>query len=296
MKADPNERITEHGGRGGPPMIPIIAGLVVVIALAVWLFSGSETVEPEAPPVVQATAPAAEPDPEPEPELPPAPDIPPAPAPPPAPSPEPEPAPPPAITLDTSDEALRETLEPVLSPALMPALETSNLLERGTAVIDGLSRGALQYKLLPLAPPAGKFQTRKTAGQDFMNPAGYARYDAYAEAIEDLDTEVLVAAFHRFRPLMEEAYGYLGYEPDGFDNALIRGLDNIIAAPVIEETIPVTKVEAVYKYADASLEKLPAVQKQLLRMGPENTRRIQRQARALRAVLLASPEGADPRP
>ena len=50
-----------------------------------------------------------------------------------------------------------------------------------------------------------------------------------------------------------------------------------------------TKVEAVYKYADASLEQLPGVQKQLLRMGPENTSRIQQKARALRAALLASP-------
>ena len=294
MQADPNERISDRAENAGPPVIPIIAGLVVLAALAAWLFAGGEPPEPEAQP--EATAPAPEPAPvaDPEPELPAVPDIPPAPEPMPEPTPDPdvEDAAP-AMTLDTSDVPLREALTPVLPPVLLPALETSNLLERGTAFIDGMSRGALRYKLLPLTPPAGKFQTRKTAGQDYMAPAGFARYDAYAEAIEALDTSVLVGAFHRFRPLMEEAYGYLGYKPENFDNALIRALDNIIAAPVIAETIPVKKVEAVYKFADADLEKLPGIQKQLLRMGPDNTLRIQRQARALRTALLAGPEGGE---
>jgi hypothetical protein len=285
MQADPNERISEHKERGGPPLVPIIAGIVVLLALGVWLFSGQDDPPPEPEPQPVAEVPVPEPEPEPVP----TPDIPPAPEPEPEPLPEPEPEPKPAepaLALDASDGPLREMLEPVLPPALVPALETANLVERSAAVVDGLSRGVLRYKVLPLMPPEGRFATRKTAGQDFMDPVGYARYDAYAQAIESLDTDALVAAFHRFRPLLEEAYGYLGYKPKNFDNAVIRGLDNIIGAPVVNETIPVKKVEAVYKYVDADLEQLPDLQKQLLRMGPENTLKIQAQARALRTALL----------
>jgi len=41
-----------------------------------------------------------------------------------------------------------------------------------------------------------------------------------------------------------------------------------------------------YKFADKKLEELMPLQKQLLRAGPENTRRIQQQAKALREALL----------
>jgi hypothetical protein len=43
----------------------------------------------------------------------------------------------------------------------------------------------------------------------------------------------------------------------------------------------------VYVYADPALEILPALQKQLLRVGPDNLRRIKQQARVLREGLLA---------
>jgi hypothetical protein len=119
-----------------------------------------------------------------------------------------------------------------------------------------------------------------------MDPAGYRRYDAYATAIAELDTELLADTFHRFRPLLEGAYGALGYSPGDMDNALIRALDRVLATPEISDPIPVKKVEAVYKYVDPSLEKLPAVQKQLLRMGPDNVAKIKNQAAALRRALL----------
>ncbi len=285
MQADPSERIGEPGQGGGPPMLPILAGLVVLVALAVWWFTGSEEAPSQEPERVFEPAPPPVPEPEPEP----VPDIPrPAPAPEPAPDPAPAPSPEPPLTLEVSDEALRERFAPVLRGGpLASALAADNLVERGAAVLDGLSRGVLQYKLLPVMPPQGKFAVRKQGNQAVMDPAGYRRYDAYAQAIESLDDELLVVSFNRFRPLLEEAYAMLGYDAEEFDNALIRGLDKIIAAPVIEQPLEVRKVEAVYKFEDPALERLPDLHKQLLRAGPENTRRIQDKARALRRALLA---------
>jgi hypothetical protein len=284
MQADPSERISEPGVSGGPPMVPILAGLVVLVALAVWWFTGSDEAPPPEP--ERVVEPAPEPVPEPEPE--PTPDIPrPAPEPEPAPAPEPAPPPEPPLTLEISDAALREQFTPALAGGpLAPALVADNLVERGAAVLDGLSRGVLQYKLLPVIPPEGKFAVRKQGGQAVMDPAGHRRYDAYAKAIESLDDQLMVDSFNRFRPLLEEAYAMLGYDPEDFDNALIRGLDKIIAAPVFEQPLEVRRVEAVYKFEDPALERLPDLHKQLLRAGPENTRRIQAKARTLREALL----------
>jgi hypothetical protein len=63
-------------------------------------------------------------------------------------------------------------------------------------------------------------------------------------------------------------------------------LDVILATPEIDDPIPLQHKSVMYTYADPELEKLPSVQKQLLRMGPENTRRIKAQAQLVRNGLL----------
>ena len=284
MQPDPEDHYIEDSRPSGPPMGFIIAGVVVVVALALWFFTSGESEPPaaEPPPVVAS-------EPEMEPEQPPTPDIPElelAPAPETGPN-EPAVSAEPPVTLETSDTKLRERLgEAGDSDLLKNALVNDNLVERGTAVVDSLSRGIVLSKLLPVAPPKGKFTVLETDGQLTINPASYQRYDAYAEAIEELDTATLVETFHRFRPLLEEAYAGLGYEAEDFDNAVIRALDLILATPRINEPVAVVKSEAIYKHVDPELEQRPALQKQLLRMGSENVVRVQKQARALRSALL----------
>ena len=67
----------------------------------------------------------------------------------------------------------------------------------------------------------------------------------------------------------------LGYPAGHFRGTLITAIDQALATPVIEGPIELLQPEANYIYADESLESLNMVQKQLLRMGPENTAKIQ---------------------
>jgi hypothetical protein len=284
MQPDPEDRYTEaHGKSSGLPLGLMIGVVVILAGLAIWYFGRSEPAPPPAPEPAPAVVPALPP----EPEQPPAPDI-----------PEPEPTaaepnepvipaePPPA--LETSDEELRALLTPASDSELMQAaLVNDNLVERGTAVVDSLSRGVILHKLLPIPAPKGSFAVVETEGVITIDPESYNRYDDYAQAIEELETDTLVRNFHRFRPLLEETYAGLGYKPEDFDNALIRALDRIIDTPVIDAPIPVVKHEAIYRFADPELEERPTLQKQLLRMGPDNIERVRKQAEALRAALLA---------
>jgi len=174
-----------------------------------------------------------------------------------------------------------------VGPELEQLQQQQNLIQQGTALIEGFSRGLVVRKLLPIDPPKAPFSVEQRGEKMFMDPAGYSRYDDYAGAIATLDTEVLVNNFHTLRPLYEQAYGQLGLEPDDFDNAVIRVLDRILATPEIEDPIALSRKSVMYQYADPALEQLTPLQKQLLRMGPENIRRIKEQAAALRAGLLS---------
>jgi len=92
--------------------------------------------------------------------------------------------------------------------------------------------------------------------------------------------------FHFSRPLLEKAFSELGYQPRQMDGIILTGLDNILAAPVIVQPIELTRESVVYRFADPSLESLSPLQKQLIRSGPENTQRLQKQALLLKNTLL----------
>ncbi len=288
MQADAEDRYTEEPRpRGGLSKLPIALGVAAALIAIGWYFSGSEESEESAqtaPAVVTPAAPVDE-------ALPPAPDIPAVEAEEVATvvaeTPEPNTPPPPPLTLETSDPAVRETLSGNFDDPLFEAsLNQQNLIERATAVIDASSTGGLLRKVMALPPVEGAFIVDETAGRVTLDPASYQRYDAYASAVENIDAEQMGNAFHTFRGLLEEAYASLGYPAEDLDNTLIRALDQIIAAPVLDTPPELVKDVTTYKFVDPALEQQSPLAKQLMRMGPENQRVIQAKARELRAALL----------
>lgn len=283
MKAEREDRLESNSGKGGFPTRHVLLILaVVVVGYLLWNAMGETPVEVEPEPLVVEEVVVAEP------VLPPAEDI---------PEPvavvteteavAPEEPPPPLPPLEESDELVRDQLSAVgVGPMLSPQEEQEDLVQRSAALVDGFSRGVVLRKLLPVDPPKAAFSALEEDGKMYMNPAGYSRYDSYSEAIDSLDTSALVSSFDTLRPLYEEAYGQLGLDPNDFDNAVIRMLDRVLATPEIDEPIALTRESVMYKYADPQLEQLTPMQKQLMRMGPDNIRRIKEKAKALREGLL----------
>ena len=294
MRIDPEdrqsheERLSNSEGERTPSRHIAVTAVVIIAVIGIGAGIYFST-EKSAPTIVDEPAPAIVRADEPPPvaKMPPAPDI-PDPTPTPAPEPLPEAAPAePEITLQSSDQELRALLAPTATATLVAqALETDDLVQRSAGMIDGFSRGLMPRKALPLAPPKKAFSTVEVDGLTYIDPTSYARYDSYAQAIDSLDVDLLVSTFHRYRHLLEQAYSGFGYSAEDMDNALIRSLDYILATPEPSEPAALKRKEAIFQYADPQLEQLTALQKQLLRMGPENSAKIKRQARALRQGLL----------
>lgn len=283
MHSDPENRMSRRQGRSKSYWGWVATAAIIIVG--VYFLSSEQTPTPEVE--LTKSPPVHTPTPPPEPELPAAPDI------PQQAKPEPvvvneTPAQPPAI-LETSDQELRDSLaNPDSSVLLNTTLANENLIERTVGIVDGLSRGALPFKALPIAPPVEKFSVHTVDGEDYMNTESYHRYDSYAKTLGELDTQTLTDNFNRFRPLLEQAYAGLGYPAQDFDNALIRALDRILATPQLREPIALKKKESVYVYADTRIEQLTQMQKLLLRMGPDNMTLIQAQAKDLREALLST--------
>jgi len=172
------------------------------------------------------------------------------------------------------------------SPLLLDSFYTSNPLQRIAAIVDSSSRGIVIPRLLSLKPLQEKFQTSKQGGLVIMDPSGYSRYDAYVDTLLSLNIDKLKELFHKYRPYLEQAYAALGYQKEALDNAIIKSLDEIISATPINTTIAIQRHEAIYHFEDEDLEALPEIHKQLLRMGPDNMKKIQSLANDLRSSLL----------
>lgn len=190
--------------------------------------------------------------------------------------------------LDQSDSDFRKRMIE-LNPDIAPWLQTDELVRRGVSFTDGLTRGQLLTKLVSIPPPEGKFQVREENGRLYLAEDNFARYDYLSEIVDDIDPEKLTGLFDLYRPLLEKAYGELGFAADDLGGNIIIGLNQILDVPVIEEPIALEYESVYYTFADPQLEKLTPLQKQLLRMGPETTKIVQQKAEILKQYLLTAP-------
>lgn len=257
------------GGPGGRSPWGWVVALVVLLAagggIAWWLLRGDA--EPEPAPGVEEAAPI-----EPAPEV-----VEPV-------EEEPLELPP----LDASDEAVRRLVAGLSSqPALASWLATEDLVERFVVAVDNVAVGVVPRKEVePLAPEGGFRAAAAEGGEARVDPASWERYDPAAAVVASLEPRGTATLYRRLRPLVDEAARErLGYGAERFDQTLRRAILHLLETPVPAEPPALERETLTYRYADPRLEELSEAQKQLLRMGPRNQRRVQAKLRALAREL-----------
>jgi hypothetical protein len=123
----------------------------------------------------------------------------------------------------------------------------------------------------------------------YISPKSYQRYDPLAHAVNRIDSQAAVALYKKYLPLFEVVFKEFSY-PKSYQvlDIFKAAVGKILQAPIITGRIEVIQPSVHYKFADSKLEKLSALDKQMLRMGPDNTRLIQKKMRELVQVLIAS--------
>jgi hypothetical protein len=201
----------------------------------------------------------------------------------------PEPAAPLELpALGESDTAVRE-LAASLSPraAFRRWLESADLVRRFVATVENVADGENPRGHLPFLAPEGGFRASGGGASTHIDPASYARYDVFALTVQSLDAAAAVGLYRGLKPLIEDACRELGHPDGGFDETLGRAIGKLLAVPVVQGPVRLTRLSAAYGFADPRLQSLEPAQKQLLRTGPENTKRVQDKLRELSAALEA---------
>jgi hypothetical protein len=99
--------------------------------------------------------------------------------------------------------------------------------------------------------------------------------------VSSLDSQKLVEIYRQIKPLMEEAYKELGYPEKEFGESLLQAFAVLLNTPVPKGDILLEEQVTTYAFSDPGLENLSAAQKHLVRMGPENARKIKAKLREI---------------
>jgi hypothetical protein len=199
-------------------------------------------------------------------------------------------APTPAVALpplDASDAFVRGIAQALSShPELTRWLAQSSLVRTLTAVVDNVANGETPRPHLEFLAPKQRFKAaRRPQRQIVPDPAGFAGYELFADALASLDAGATATAYRTLAPLFEAAYVDLGHPGGGFPKALERALQTLAAVPVLREDVALVPHAIGFRYQDPALEALTPAQKQFLRIGPRNVRIVQEKLRELRAAL-----------
>ena len=264
----------------------VIAVVLIVVIGAVLFWPADKPVEPEPPVEVPVTtipevAPLPLPEEQPmapEPEEMPEPEIEPEPIP------EPEP-------LDTSDGAVKTELLKLSDYGELPRLLVNDdLLQRFVITTNNLADEELPANHQVLKKPEQTFRTFQQADKEWIDPASYKRYTPYVDVLESLDPQSLEQLYQEYKPAINKIFAEISSPGQDFDDTLLDAIDLLLDTPEVPVPVEVYTDSVMFKFKDQRLEALASPQKQLLRTGPENMRRIKAKLRELKTAIAADQE------
>jgi hypothetical protein len=191
------------------------------------------------------------------------------------------PLPAPAATAPLSVEAaLAELFD---RKTLLAMFQTQDVARRVVATVDNLGRAHAPVALWPINATAGRLAVDKRDGAELIGADNAARYTPFVALVESVDLSSFPKRY--------------------FNDRLVAVLDQLLATPVPSEPLKVhlpqingpVKPErpwVTYEFDDPALQSLSAGQRILLRMGPENERRLKARLGELRRLVTSA--GAKP--
>lgn len=194
--------------------------------------------------------------------------------------------------LNDSDGWLREKL----ASTALPWLAETELVRTSATVLANAARGEVPRKFVEFLAPDGGFTVANMGGRIIAASTSHARYSNFVTSLTRVEPAYAAELFAAVEPLLLEALRELGGDADGkvatprelataaLDIALATPTDGVANAPLVQPNV-------IYKYADESLEELAPLQKQLLRMGPENLTVLRPWLETFAAAVAAQPLG-----
>jgi len=192
--------------------------------------------------------------------------------------------------LDQSDPVVRDSLIGLLGePAVAKFVVPHQVVRDVVVTVDNLPRKKVAAELRPLQPTSGETAVDTQGATTDLSQQNYQRYAELMDVVRTSDPKALAAVYFRLYPLFQQAYENLGYPGKYFNDRMVQAIDSLLATPDVQGPITLVRPKVFYQFADPKLEALPAGQKVLIRMGPQNASIIKQKLQQLRAAITAQP-------
>lgn len=199
-----------------------------------------------------------------------------------------EPAPAePEVPLPNLNESTAVVLQELVeAEQTVTPLQSEQLIRDAVVFMDNLRQGQVIREKAVIAGPTAAFRVLEQNSNVYIDPRSYDRYNTIVDWFVSLDTEVIMQLFDRYQPLMREALAEIGYPDEEPTQVLLEAIEVLMQTPAVGTVIELNDDSVMYRYADPALEALPAAQKQMLRMGPDNIRRVKLKLTTIQEALM----------
>lgn len=189
--------------------------------------------------------------------------------------------------LNESDAFLSERIEGLeTGTRLLSLLVSEEMIRKFVVFVDNVADSNLPQLEYPVRRPSQAMAVRELDENLFeMQPVSYQRYTPIVDGLAAVNPEGALAIYRMMKPLIQEAYRELGYGNRNFDDTLVRAIDTVLNARTAQGPFQLIKPKVMYIYADAEIENLNPVEKQLLRLGPQNAEKLKLALRQYRERL-----------
>ncbi|GEM_PF-50034 len=199
-------------------------------------------------------------------------------------------------SLQESDTVIAQSLGEWLGRDRIAALlHLDEIVRRFVVTVDNLPRTQAPSRLWPVQPAPQRFLVQAQPGSAVdengaplhatIAPANTARYAALVSLVEAVPREQAVALYRQLYPLFQQTFVELGYPKGYFNDRLVAVIGHLLQTPElrgplqvqltrVQGDVPSTRPWVRYEFADPHLQALSAGQKMMLRIGPENARRV----------------------
>jgi hypothetical protein len=179
--------------------------------------------------------------------------------------------------LDNSDQLIRDGVVSLTRhEGINGWLAPNELIRKYVAFIDAIANGQVAKDPVRILAPQGPFLVRQVSETVFeLDEASYDRYNFFVEVVVSLDSRRAAEFYQLVNPMLQEAYEELGYPDQKFNDVVFKAIGRLLETPIINSQIRLVRPVVMYEFEDKRLESLSAAQKQLIRMGPRNSRALQ---------------------
>jgi len=184
-------------------------------------------------------------------------------------------------SLNDSDDFVFEGLRALQNgAALIRVLADEQLIRSVVVFVDNINRGEFPQTGLPYKRIGQEMPVRNIDENLFvMEASAHDRFNQIIDTFVAVDTDQAMILYRTLQPLFQRAYAEIGSRNVNFDDTLRSALNAVLRSPNIDGPYQLVKPSVMFLYADANIENMEEMQKQLIRIGPENTEKLKAKLR-----------------